>query len=157
MVTVNIPEPTEEKPKKKRKAAPKKTGADVELLTNLICGGSEILAVTPNNAHWKISEEEGKTIAEPLAKVIAKNEHLKKVMEQSDSIALLIATMTVVAPRAYISYLQLQDKQRAKKEREVKKIEQENRESEGYVDEPVDGDASADENDGITVFNGIDL
>lgn len=155
VVTVNVPEVTEEKPKKKR--APKQTkkekqNASIDLLTGLICGGSDMVALVPNCGHWSITEEEGRTIAEPLAKVIEKNEHLQKVMEQSDSIALVLACVSVFVPRMYMSYTIMQEK---KKKKEV--LKNESRESERGNQPPVEKPSADHAGNVQTLFNSIDV
>lgn len=118
VVAVNVPE---EKPKKKKpakkKPAPKKQNDNLsgDMISDLIVGCSQAVAVIPDQQHWAINKDEAKQIADPLVKVIEKNESLKKVAEQSDSIALVMACAMVFGPRAYISIMAAKEKRAAKK------------------------------------------
>lgn len=116
VVAVNVPE---EKPKKttKKKPAPKKqeNSFSGEMISDLIVGCSQAVAMIPDQQHWEINKQEAKQIADPLVKVIEKNESLKKVAEQSDSIALVMACAMVFGPRAYISIMAAKEKRAAKK------------------------------------------
>lgn len=124
MVTVNVPE-VSEKPKKKRAAArtPKKKEAiSSDMVSDFIVGVSQVAAVKPENAHWLIDKKEAEQIAVPLCRVIEKNENLKKVAEQSDSIALAMAVIMVVAPRAYISINQVKENKAKQKHKVAKEV-----------------------------------
>lgn len=125
MVAVNVPE-VKEKPKKK-KAAPKtqkkEPAMSADFLADIITGTSEVVACKPETAHWKISKPEAKTIADPLSRVIEKNENLKKAAEHSDSIALVMACLTVVAPRAWVSYNMMKEKKALQKRNKMKVVE----------------------------------
>lgn len=124
LVAVNVPEekPKKKKPVKKKPAAKKQNeNMSGDMISDLIVGCSQAVAVIPDQAHWAINKDEAKQIADPLVKVIEKNESLKKVAEQSDSIALVMACAMVFGPRAYISIMAAKEKRAAKKRAMVAK------------------------------------
>ena len=126
MVTVNVPEVTE-KPKKKKAATrtpKKKETVNPDMVSSFIVGVSQMAAAKPTTAHWVIDKKEADQISDPLCRIIEKNENLKKVAEQSDSIALVMACVMVVAPRAFISY-QMAKEMKAQKKHKVVKVENE--------------------------------
>ena len=115
-VAVIVPE---EKPKKKRK--PKQTKKEdsktikSDDISALLIGVSNVIGSKPKQEHWKLTKQEAKQISDPLANIIEKSETLSKIAEHSDSIALATACITVIVPKAMVSFLQF------KAEREVKK------------------------------------
>lgn len=126
MVAVNVPE-VAEKPKKKKAATrtpKKKETVNSDMVSSFIVGVSQMAAAKPETAHWVIDKKEADQISDPLCRIIEKNEHLKKVAENSDSIALVMACVMVVAPRAYISY-QMAKEKKAKQKHKVVKVENE--------------------------------
>ena len=159
VVTVNVP--TEKKPKRKPKAKKdtKEQSASPELIRDLIVAGSQMVAMMPDMAHWEISSEEAQTIAAPLVKVIEKNDSLKKVVEQSDNIALAVAAMTVFAPRAYITVMQMQEKQKRKKERAAyeNSTARTSGEGAGSAGKDVGRDAAANKNPIPPLYTEFDL
>lgn len=69
----------------------------------LLIALSSIIASRENMSHWLLSEGEAKAVAEPLAKVLEKSEALKAISTHSDSVALVIACVTVFVPRVVMS------------------------------------------------------
>ena len=124
VVTVNVPEVVE-KPKKKKAATRstrKKDTVSSEMLSDFIVGVSSMAAAKPETSHWQIDKKEADQISEPLCRIIEKNENLKKVAEQSDSIALVMACVMVIAPRAFMTY-QIEKEKKAQKKNKVAKVE----------------------------------
>ena len=103
-IVANVEKPkTKRKPRKvtKKKSDSNTIGADQ--ISILITSLSAIVASRPNTAHWQLTPDESKSIAEPLAKIIEKNENLKNLGEHADALALVTACITVIAPRAILS------------------------------------------------------
>lgn len=103
VANVEKPKTTRKKPRKvnKKKADTNTIGADQ--ISILITSLSAIVASRPNTAHWQLTPDESKSIAEPLAKLIEKNDNLKNLGEHADALALVTACITVIAPRAILS------------------------------------------------------
>lgn len=126
VVAVNVPE-VAEKPKKKKAAArtpKKKETISSDMVSSFIVGVSQMAGAKPETKHWEISKAEADKISDPLCRIIEKNENLKKVAENSDSIALVMACVMVVAPRAYMSYQIMKQKKAQKKHNVVKEVKQ---------------------------------
>lgn len=80
------------------------------MISGLIGALSTIVASRPNMEIWKLSDEEIKSVAEPLANIIQKSEQLSKIAEHTDAIALTIAVTTIAVPR--VMYMSNQAKER---------------------------------------------
>lgn len=106
------PEP-KKKPKKTRKAAAKKNDlVPAEQLDALLVTMSGIVAARPNCEHWAISQSEAHSITEPLCNILAKYEVVSKIGENADAIALATAAITVILPRAVMSYAMVKERKR---------------------------------------------
>ena len=68
----------------------------------------------PGCEHWAVSEDELNSITTPLANILNKYEAFEKIAENSDAIALVTASVVVVAPRAMISMEKNKEKRRVK-------------------------------------------
>ena len=87
---------------------------DVAQLNLILAGISTAVASRPNNEHWLLSESEINSITVPLAKMLAESETFANMGQYSNQIALVMACMTVIAPRVFITL---------QKQKEVKRIE----------------------------------
>ena len=76
------------------------SSSDIESLLKSIFG---IFASRPNMEHWLLSDGECKAIAEPLAKILNEAEAFKELKGQSNTIALVIACVTVLLPRIMLT------------------------------------------------------
>lgn len=106
---VNIPSPAEKPVKQKRKYTKKNQNTELstfnaEQLSALIVAMSSMIASREGFAHWMISEPEAKQIAEPLAKIIAKNDKLSMLGEHADAFALVTACIMIFAPRIIMTF-----------------------------------------------------
>ena len=128
MVAVNVPEVKETKPKRTAKKK-KDSGMNADMVADLITGASGVVASRPDMGHWMIDKKEALQIADPLCKVIEKNEALKKVAEHSDSIALAVACMSVFMPRIFITATISKEK-KVQKQKKIIKAVNENHDSE---------------------------
>ena len=102
---------------KPRKVNTKKAQSDVIDTTQinaLIATVSAIVASRPDCEHWLLTEKEIDSITQPLAKMLAESEALSKINENSNQIALVIACVSVFAPRLFVTA----QKMKEKKERE---------------------------------------
>lgn len=102
---------------KPRKVNTKKAQSDVIDTTQinaLIATVSAIVASRPDCEHWLLTEKEIDSITQPLAKMLAESEALSKINENSNQIALVIACVSVFAPRLFVTV----NKMKEKKERE---------------------------------------
>ena len=106
---------TKRKPRKVTKKKSDSNNIGAEQISILLTSLSAIVASRPNTAHWQLTPQESQSIAEPLAKIIEKNENLKNLGEHADALALVTACITVIAPRAILSV------NMAKSEKEKKK------------------------------------
>lgn len=90
----------EEKPvKKTRKRRTKKNSVDTEPIEKLLMATTGIIATRPDMQMWKMSKQEAHAIAEPLGQVLEKYDLAKPLTENAPEIALIVATLTFVAPR----------------------------------------------------------
>ena len=101
----------EVKPNRPRKKQVKQSDVNAQQITALITSLSAVVASRPDMAHWLITPEEAKTIAEPLSNIIEKSEKLSEVSKYSDHIALVIACTAITLPRVMVTL----DKQKKKK------------------------------------------
>lgn len=114
-----IPAPPEKspdkKPKKVRKNKKQTPALPVEQVDALIVSLSGIVASRPHCEHWLISEQEAHTISQPLCNILDKYEVFNKVGTHSDAIALAVASVSVVLPRAMLSMAMIMEgKKRAR-------------------------------------------
>ena len=107
------------KPKKvnsNKKAKDETIGS--EQIKNLLKTISLLIASRPNQSHWLLSDTEIDSIAEPLTKILQESKAFESIGEHSNAIALSIACITILMPRAIKSIMDLNEKK--KKEKEVK-------------------------------------
>lgn len=92
------------KPRKTKKSKQNNaTNINVDMITTLIVSLSAIVASRENMSHWLITEAEAKTISEPLQKMFAESEQFEKLGQYSNQIALVVACVTIFAPRMMIT------------------------------------------------------
>ena len=100
------PIPAEPQKKQRRKASTKKKKDDgpitADQLQALILTATNIVATRPGCEVWALKPEEAKQLAQPIANMIAKSEHLQNMGEYADAIALITASVMIFGPRAYI-------------------------------------------------------
>lgn len=92
-------EVTEPTPKKTRKRRTKKQSIDTEPIEKLLMATTGVIATRPDMQMWKMSKQEAHAIAEPLGQVLEKYDLAKPLTENAPEIALIVATLTFVAPR----------------------------------------------------------
>lgn len=85
---------------------------DVTQLNLIIAGVSSAIASRPNCEHWLLTEGEINSITTPLSKMLAESAMFSNMGQYSNQIALVMACITVFAPRLMIT---------AQKQKEVKK------------------------------------
>ena len=100
------PIPAEPQKKQRRKASTKKKKDEgpitAEQLQALILTATNIVATRPGCEVWALKPEEAQQLAQPIANMIAKSEHLQNMGEYADAIALITASVMIFGPRAYI-------------------------------------------------------
>ena len=103
---------------KPRKVNKKKNSSvssvDTQSLKQIILTVSAVISERPKMKHWLLSDKEAESIATPISNMIAKSEKFSNMGEYADQIALVMACITIIIPRIYISI---------RLEKEVKKIE----------------------------------
>ena len=106
----------DKKPKKvNKKKAEQPTFATGDQIGALIGTVSMIVASRPNMAHWQLTPKEIESLSNPLANMLAKSEALQGMAEHSDAIALATACVTIMVPRAVISFTQIKEMKEVKK------------------------------------------
>lgn len=91
------------KPRKVNQGSAKKaTVVDTLQIETLIRTVSTITSSRPGFEIWKLSDAEIKSISTPLGNIISKSEALSAMGEHTDAIALLVAAVTIFAPRIII-------------------------------------------------------
>lgn len=93
---------TTPKPRKVRKTKTANT-IDTTEIDKVLCNISTIVASRPNMAHWQLTEQEVHTITQPLGNILQKYGLFDKVTENSNEIALVVACVSVFAPRIMVS------------------------------------------------------
>lgn len=100
------PIPAEPQKKQRRKASTKKKKEEgpitADQLQALILTATNIVATRPGCEVWALKPEEAQQLAQPIANMIAKSEHLQNMGEYADAIALITASVMIFGPRAYI-------------------------------------------------------
>ena len=96
------------KPRKVNKAKKNEPVSPVskEQFVNLLVSTSAVVASRPNCQHWLLTEAEAESIVKPLMAIIAESEKLELITKNSNQIALVIACITVIAPRLFITIQQ---------------------------------------------------
>lgn len=102
------------KPRKVNSKKAQSDTIDTTQINALIATLSAIVASRPGCEHWLLTEKEIDSITQPLAKILAESEALSKINENSNQIALVIACVSVFAPRVFVTA----QKMKEKKERE---------------------------------------
>ena len=82
------------------------TSMTKEQMNALIVSTSAVVASRPNCSHWIITEKEADSITTPLLKMIAESEKLEVIAKNSNQIALVLACITIFAPRIFITIQQ---------------------------------------------------
>ena len=102
------------KPRKVNTKKAQSDQIDTTQINALIATVSAIVASRPDCEQWLLSDKEIDSITQPLAKMLAESEALSKINENSNQIALVVACISVFAPRVMVTV----QKMKAKKERE---------------------------------------
>ena len=102
------------KPRKVNSKKAQSDTIDTTQITALIATLSAIVASRPDCEHWLLTEKEIDSITQPLSKMLAESEALSNINENSNQIALVIACVSVFAPRLFVTA----QKMKEKKERE---------------------------------------
>ena len=96
------------------------TSMTKEQMNALIVSTSAVLAARPNCSHWIITEKEADSITTPLLKMIAESEKLEVIAKNSNQIALVLACITIFAPRIFITIQQNNVKPKKEKKPDVR-------------------------------------
>lgn len=93
-----------EQPPKKKKSTSKKKKSTVEpsQVATLITSFSSIVA-TRVGEHWRLTDEEAQSIAEPLTNIMERHGVIEKVGEYADYIALTSALAVTIIPRVMLT------------------------------------------------------
>ena len=97
--------PAEKKPKKVNKRSPKKKEPSVpaEQVDALLMAMSGMIATRPGCEHWAISQQEAHSMSVPLCNILDKSGFLQAMGENADAVALAMAAVTIIIPRAMIT------------------------------------------------------
>jgi hypothetical protein len=106
MVDLEVPEI--KKPRKKREPK-KETILKTEDLNAILQGVFGLVALK-GGEHWTINNKESEMISKPLLNIIEKLDLAEKISNISDGTALVIAILTIVAPRVIVSVHQSKQK-----------------------------------------------
>ena len=141
---------TKIKQRKPRKVK-SKNAVDNTVLNMFFGGVFAFISSRPGCEHWAVSEDELNSITTPLANILNKYEAFEKIAENSDAIALVTASVVVVAPRAMISMEKNKEKRRVKDGNKNRDTGKSDRNSEGINQKSVDG------NDGVNAAGSAPL
>lgn len=108
--------PAEKKPKKVRRDPKKKeTSVPAEQVDALLMAMSGMIAARPGCEHWAISQQEAHSVSVPLCNILDKSGFLQAMGENADAVALAMAAVTIIVPRAMITAGKIkEEKKRAK-------------------------------------------
>lgn len=107
-----IGEESEPEKKTRKRKSKKKEAINSDDLNAIFSPIISIISSKPNCEHWKMTEKELKSVTEPLAEILNKNDVFGGLKNTSE-ITLLIALMSLIFPRTIIT---------VQKKREVKKV-----------------------------------
>lgn len=99
----------ENKPKQVRKSKNNNPKISSEQLTLILGGISTAIASRKGCEHWLLTEEETKTITEPLAKMIEESSLFENIGQYSNQIALVTACVTIFTPRIFITVQKMKE------------------------------------------------
>ena len=102
---------------KPRKVNGKKKDAviDTQQIDTLILSIFTVIGSRPNCEQWLLSENEVKSITKPLAAMLAESEALSVISQNSNQIALVMACITVFAPRVFVTVQKMNNKKEMEK------------------------------------------
>lgn len=103
------------KPRKVNSKKAQSDAIDTTQINALIATLSAIVASRPDCEHWLLTEKEIDSITQPLAKMLAESEALSKINENSNQIALVIACVSVFAPRLFVTATKMKEKKEREK------------------------------------------
>lgn len=103
------------KPRKVNSKKAQSDAIDTTQINALIATLSAIVASRPDCEHWLLTEKEIDSITQPLAKMLAESEALSKINENSNQIALVIACVSVFAPRLFVTVTKMKEKKEREK------------------------------------------
>lgn len=114
--TTPAEKPAEKKPKKVRRSPKKKeTTVPAEQVDALLMAMSGMIAARPGCEHWAISQQEAHSVSVPLCNILDKSGFLQSMGENADAVALTMAAVTIIVPRAMITAGKIkEEKKRAK-------------------------------------------
>ena len=106
---------------KPKKVNTKKTKEviDTTQIETLIKTFSVMVSSRPGQEHWLLLDSEVKALAEPLTNILKDSNAFSSISEHSNTVALVIACITIILPRTIKSITDISKKK--KKEKEVKK------------------------------------
>lgn len=88
---------------------------NTEQLDTLILSLFTVIASRPNCEQWLLSENEVKSITKPLSAMLAESEALSVISQNSNQIALVMACITVFAPRIFLTVQKMNNKKEMEK------------------------------------------
>ena len=132
-VPIMLPTMTDEEKKKlkererakryreKKKAEKQAQAQPVEMFNNeqlvaLVVTLSGLIAARPGCQHWQLTQPEAQQLVTPICNIVKANTNIQDLGKYADHIALVIACVTILLPRAIISIQQLAQQRGKKKE-----------------------------------------
>lgn len=119
VVEIPSPKPREVKKREYTKRKTKAGAVGSEQISALLDGIFNVVSLK-GGQHWKLNEGESEQISIPLSNILEKMNLLERVTNISDGLALIIATSSIVIPRALIT---IQIEKNKQPNKEVKKVE----------------------------------
>lgn len=105
----------EVKPRKLSNTKGKKKEADDTQINAFITAISTMVSSREGCGFWMLTPDETKSLSQPLANMLEKNEAFSQISEHSDAIALVIASMSIFVPRVIMANQLRKVKKDAKK------------------------------------------
>jgi hypothetical protein len=116
----NAKEEIKEEPKKEDKNATAKEIKQIKEMTSGLLVAVFGLVSTRAGSHWAITEDEAKTVSNPLINILNKYDLFKKISKNVDSLALLAATATIIVPRSLMTIEQRKENKKHGKSGTIK-------------------------------------
>lgn len=98
-----VPKPEPAKPKRASRKRKKKTTVDSESVEKLLMTVTGVIATRPDCEQWAMQKKEAQAIAQPLVEILDKYDLAGGLAENSAEIALVVASVSFVAPRIMIT------------------------------------------------------
>lgn len=136
----------EVKPRKLSNTKGKKKEADDTQINAFITAISTMVSSREGCGFWMLTPDETKSLSQPIANMLEKNEAFSQLSEHSDAIALVVASMSIFVPRVIMANQLRKVKKDAKKNlvrNPERKNDEKRKDSDSFRDDAGEHSASS--------------